>query len=150
MGRTSYEKVIIKFKDDYDKSPLMTSLVPYNKKPSFLYFWKIKKDLWLGFTTTVYADNISKKKYSKKQVLMKALENFEKGFPNAKTKFIITNVVAKESKVTNWYDEPFSRGSYSFRGPNVNNTVEMGIDDPLLESHERLRFGGEYMAGIDF
>jgi hypothetical protein len=64
---------------------------------------------------------------------------FKKGYPDA-------DLTVEKSIITRWYDDPFSLGSYSFRGPNVNVTVESGIDDPLLSAHGNIRFGGEYMA----
>ena len=83
-----------------------------------------------------------------------ALKIFRVGFPKEYDEETNRKALAVEDlkhwHLTDWSRGEFSLGAYSHRGPNVNNFVEVGVQDPLLEAQGRLRFGGEYMGGLGF
>lgn len=77
------------------------------------------------------------------EILDDVLTIFKNGYPSA-------NLELERHLITRWFDDPYSLGAYSYRGPFADVAVETGFGDPLNEAQGRIRFGGEYMAGMDF
>jgi len=142
LGRAGLEKIVVKFKANFGKA--YTELSSFDEVPSFSFLWKIGKDkggLWYGFTTSEYAHTM--RGLTDEQVLADALKIFQKGYPEA-------DLTVERYTITRWMDDPYSLGSYTNRGPHINVDHEHGKNDPLREAYGRLRFAGEYMAGLDF
>jgi hypothetical protein len=57
-------------------------------------------------------------------VIDDALKIFANGYPTA-------DLELERHHITRWYEDPFSMGAYSYRGPDSIISVEHGVNDTL-------------------
>ena len=120
LGRTGIEKMVIKFENDFGEPK--TELLAFDAEPTWAFFWKIRDGIWHGFSTPKYAHKMIK--MTNAEVQADAVKIFKKAYPT-------DDMTVDRVKITRWLTDPFSLGSYSFRGPNVDISVESGENDPL-------------------